>query len=124
MSSSAAPAPAPVATPKIPPTSLLGDIAIAAPGSTGENQGYVGVWVKDAATCAQIGTPDATYFAVITVSTFRNGPDVYFGNFAGFKDGKITTTVGGTTKHLEVTLEQTAPDTLTVNGVPMIRCSL
>ena len=118
MASSSMEAPTPVALNKLPASALGGDIGIAAPGSKADGYGYVGVWVKDAATCAAIGTPSATDFAVITAATFRNGPAANYGNFKGLADGKGTLTAGS----LTVTLEQTGPDALTVNGVAMVRC--
>jgi hypothetical protein len=111
-------APTPVALNKLPATALGGDVGVAAPGSKADGYGYVGVWVKDAATCAAIGTPSATDFAVITPSTFRNGPSAVYGNFKGLADGKGTLTAGTQ----KITLEQTGPDALAVNGVAMVRC--
>ncbi len=55
---------------------------------------------------------------MITTVTFRDGPSASYGNFAGLVDGKGTLTAGSRT----ITLEQTAPDALTVNGVAMVLC--
>jgi hypothetical protein len=102
---------------------LTGDIAIAAPGSTKDGLGYIGVWAKDAAGCGALGSPAAADFAVITLSTFRNGPSALYGNFAkGLKDGKASFTMGGSAGQQTLTLEQSTPDALTVNGVAMVRC--
>ena len=121
--SSSSEAPAPVAINKIPAGALTGDVAAAAPGSTKDGLGYIGVWAKDAAGCAALGSPAATDFAVITVSTFRNGPSALYGNFGrGLKDGKASFTMGDTSGQQTLTLEQSTPDTLTVNGVAMVRC--
>jgi hypothetical protein len=61
-------------------------------------------------------------FAVITANSFRDGPNAGFGNFGPLVGGKLTgTVVGGSTG--SITLEQSAPDTLTVNGTAMIRCT-
>ena len=123
MSSSSEAPVAPAPANKIPAGALTGDIAIAAPGSTKEGLGYIGVWAKDAAGCAALGSPTATDFAVITVSTFRNGPNALYGNFAkGLKDGKASFTMGGSAGQQTLTLEQSSPDALTVNGVAMVRC--
>ena len=96
-------------------------MALAAPGSTVEGYGYVGVWAKDAAGCAAIGTPTATDFAVITVSTFRNGPSASFGNFKKLVDGKIALKMGGASGQKTVAIEQTAPDAITVDGTALVR---
>ena len=109
---------------RIPATALTGDVAIAAPGSKKDGQGYIGVWAKDAATCTTLGSAAAGDFAVITLSTFRNGPSALYGNLAGgLKDGKASFSVGGASGQQTVALEQTSPDALTVNGVAMVRCS-
>ena len=122
-SSSEAPPVAPASPNKIPAAALVGDIAIAAPGSTKDGLGYIGVWAKDSAGCAALGSPAATDFAVITVSTFRNGPNALYGNLAGgLKDGKASFTLGGASGQQTVTVEQSAPDTLTVNGTALVRC--
>ena len=96
---------------------------MAAPGSTKDGLGYIGVWAKDAATCGTLAAPAAGDFAVITLSTFRNGPSALFGNFAGgLKDGKASFNMGGASGQQTLTLEQSAPDALTVNGTAMVRC--
>lgn len=121
--SSSSEAPVAPAANKIPAAALTGDIAVAAPGSTKDGLGYIGVWATDAATCATLGAPAPGAFAVITLSTFRNGPSALFGNFAsGLKDGKASFNMGGAGGPQLLSLEQSAPDTLTVNGVPMVRC--
>jgi hypothetical protein len=102
----------------IPATAVAGDVAIAAAGSTADGFGYIGVWAKDAATCAAIGDPSATGFAVITTSTYRTGPSAQFGAFGAMTDGKISLEVGDKT----VALEQASPDTLSIDGVAMVRC--
>ena len=67
-------------------TEVLNDIGIAVAGAAGSD--FVGVWAKDAAGCSQIETAGATDFAVITLSTFRNGPSACYGNLgAGLTDG-------------------------------------
>jgi len=104
---------------KLPAAAVTGDVGIAAAGSTTDGYGYVGVWAKDAATCAMIGEPSATGFAVITTSTYRTGPSAEFGAFGAMTDGKISLEVGDKT----VALEQTSPDTLTIDGVAMVRCT-
>lgn len=98
-------------------------MAIAAAGSTVEGQGYIGVWAKDAAGCASIGTAAAADFAVITTSTFRNGPSACYGNFAGpLVDGKASFSMGCTGGQQTVEVTQSSPDALTVNGTALVRC--
>jgi hypothetical protein len=121
-SSSEAPV-APAAVNKLPAGSLTGDVGLAAPGSTVEGYGYIGVWAKDAAGCAAIGTPAEADFAVITVSTFRNGPSASFGNFKKLVDGKTTLSMGGSSGQKTVALEQSSPDALTIDGTALVRCS-
>jgi hypothetical protein len=119
--SSSSEAPAPANDNKIPAAELTGDVAIAAPGSATEGEGYVGVWAKDAAGCASIGTATAD-FAVITLSTFRNGPSACYGNFGPLADGKGTLAVGCSSGPKTVALEQSTPDALTVDGMALVRC--
>ena len=122
-SSAEAPAPAaPVQNP-IPAAALKGDVAIAAPGSKADGQGYIGVWAKDAAGCATIA--DATSnFAVVTFSTFRNGPNACFGNFAGaLKDGKVSFSMSCQGTPMTLELAQSTPDKLTVSGTELVRCN-
>ena len=122
-SSSEAPVVA-VAENKLPATVLSGggDIAIAAPGSAADGYGYVGVWAKDAAGCAQIGTAGAADFAVITRSTFRNGPSACYGNFGALADGKAALTIACSSGKQSIAVAQSAPDTLTVNDAALVRC--
>ena len=107
---------------KIPSEALTGDVAMAAPGSKADGRGYVGVWATDASVCAAIGSPSATGFAVITVSTFRDGPSASYGNFGTLKDGKLTLQMGNGTGQRSVSIEQTTPDALTVDGKAYVRC--
>lgn len=104
---------------KIPAAAVTGDVAIAAAGSKDDGFGYVGVWAKDAATCATIGDPAASGFAVITTATYRDGPSAEFGAFGKMDGGKISLEVGDKT----VALEQSSPDALTIDGVAMVRCT-
>jgi hypothetical protein len=109
------------AEPKLP-AGLGGDVAIAAPGSTADGRGYVGVWAKDAAGCAQIAQATQGSFAVITTSTFRDGPGACYGNFGALADGKASLKMGCTSGQRMVAIEQTTPDTLTIDGTAMVRC--
>jgi hypothetical protein len=104
------------------PAGLGGDVAIAAPGSAAEGRGYVGVWAKDAAGCAQIATATAGSFAVITTSTFRDGPSACYGNFGALADGKTDLKMGCTSGQRTVAVEQSTPDALTIDGTAMVRC--
>lgn len=118
--SSAEPA-APMA--QLPATGLYPDTKIAAPGAKGDGLGYIGVWAKDAAGCAQIDQSGAADFAVITRSTFRNGTNACFGNFGAMADGKLSLSMGCTAGPATVALAQSTPDTLQVNDGPtLIRC--
>ena len=110
------------ATGKLPTTGLSTDTLAAAPGNATEGFGYVGVWAVDAAGCAAIDQPAAANFAVVTTSTFRDGPKAYFGNFAGLVDGKLSVTVRAAAGTRTIAIEQAAPDTLTVDGKALIRC--
>lgn len=97
-----------------------GDVAIAAAGSKDQGFGYIGVWAKDAASCATIGDAGASGFAVITTATFRDGATADFGVFNAMgNDNKLTVAAGD--RNIE--LELTGPDALTVNGTPMVRCT-
>jgi hypothetical protein len=107
------------ATGTIPAAALTGDVAVAAPGSTVDGFGYVGVWAKDAATCATIGAPDASGFAVITTTSYRDGPTATTGTFGPLSAGNVSLDVGG----LTVSLMQISPTSLSINGVAMIRCT-
>ena len=102
---------------------LTGDVAIAAPGSTADGFGYVGVWAKDAAGCAAIGTATEADFAVITGSTFRDGPSAAYGNFGALTDGKTTLEAGGSSGQRSIAIELTAPDALTIDGKALVRCT-
>jgi hypothetical protein len=102
---------------------LTGDVAIAAPGSTADGFGYVGVWAQDAAGCAAIGTAAEADFAVITGSTFRDGPSAAYGNFGALADGKTTLDAGGSSGQRSIAIELTAPDALTIDGKALVRCT-
>ena len=122
-SSSSEPAPA-AASPVIPTSDDLGnDTRSAVLGDPEEGYGYVGVWAVDAAGCGVVDTPTATDFAVITRSTFRDGPKAYFGNFGPLVDGKLSITMRAAQGTRTIALEQTAPDALTVDGKALIRCT-
>ena len=122
-SSAPAAPPTAVALNKLPANALAGDVGIAAPGSAAEGFGYVGVWVKDAASCAAVGTPNAADFAVITTSTFRDGPSASYGNFGALKDGKGTLQAGGASGQRSIAIEQSTPDALTIDGKAYVRCT-
>jgi hypothetical protein len=107
-----------VALNKLPANALGGDVGVAAPGSTAEGFGYVGVWVAEASDCAAFGTADAKNFAVITTSTFRDGPSAAYGNFGALVDNKATLEAGPRS----VAITQTAPDALTIDGKSYVRC--
>lgn len=111
-----------VAESKLPATGLFPDTRVAAPGATGDGRGYVGVWAKDATGCLQIDQTVAADFAIITGSTFRNGPSACYGNFGPIVGGKgsITVSCAGATQ--TVTLEQSSPDAISVNGAALVRC--
>jgi hypothetical protein len=115
--------PAAAATGKLSASALAGDVGVAATGSTAEGFGYVGVWAKDAAACAAIGTATETDFAVITGSTFRDGPSASYGNFGPLADGKATLEAGGSAGSRSIAIEQTSPDALTIDGKAYIRCT-
>ena len=119
-SSSEAPAAPATTTGKLPVTAVGGDIGIAAPGSKADGFGYVGVWSKDPAGCAAIGSATAADFAVITTSTFRDGPSAVYGNFGALTGGKLTLQASGPRS---VALEQTTPDALTIDGKAYVRCT-
>jgi hypothetical protein len=109
---------------KLPAAALGGDIGIAAPGSTHDGFGYIGVWTASAADCVQIGLPSSTAgFAVITTSTYRDGPSACYGNFKGMTDGKgaLQMSCSGTQKSVQ--LEQSTPDSLSIDGKAMVRCA-
>ena len=102
---------------------MTGDVAIAAPGSKADGFGFVGVWAKDATACSAIGSATEADFAVITTSTFRDGPSAAYGNFSALKDGKATLAVGGAAGQRSISIEQAAPDALTIDGKTYVRCS-
>jgi hypothetical protein len=89
------------------------------PGSTAAGFGYVGVWAADASACATIDTASAG-FAVITGSTFRDGPSAAYGNFGPLADGKATLEASGPRS---IAIEQTSPDALTIDGKAYVRCT-
>ena len=93
---------------------------MAAPGSAKDGFGYVGVWAKDPAGCAAIGSATAADFAVITTATFRDGPSAAYGNFGALAEGKLTLQASGPRS---VALEQSTPDALTIDGKAYIRCT-
>ena len=62
-------------------------------------------------------------FAVITTSTFRDGPSAAYGNFSALKDGKGTLAAGGASGQRSIAVEQASSDALTIDGKPYIRCS-
>ena len=98
---------------------MVGDVAAAAAGSTDDGFGYVGVWAKDAATCATIADPAASGFAVITGISYRDGPRASFVKLGKENGGKLTIAAGSRT----INVEQSAPDALTIDGVAMVRCT-
>ena len=111
------------ASPKLPAAATLStDTRVAAAAEVADGYGYVGAWAVDAASCGTIDQAGATNFAVITRSTFRDGDNTYFGNFAAMADGKLSITVRAAQGTRTITLEQTSPDALTVDGKALIRC--
>jgi hypothetical protein len=115
---------APAASAIIPSSDTLdNDTKVAVLGDAEEGYGYVGVWAVDATTCGTVDQPGATNFAVITRSTFRDGDKTYFGSFGALEDGKLSITVRAAQGTRTIALEQTAPDTLSVDGKAMIRCT-
>ena len=80
-----------------------------------------GQWMP--AACGTVDQPGASNFAVITRSTFRDGDKAYFGNFGALADGKLSITVRAAQGSRTIAVEQTAPDTLNVDGKAMIRCT-
>jgi hypothetical protein len=111
-----------VALNKLPATALGGDVGVAAPGSAADGFGYVGVWVADASDCANIGTARAKNFAVITTSTFRDGPSAAYGNFGPLADGMTTLKVGGANGQRSIAIAQKTPEALTIDGKDYVRC--
>ena len=112
------------ASPVIPSADQIdNDTKVAILGDAAEGYGYVGVWAVDAASCSTVDQPGATNFAVITRSTFRDGDKAYFGNFGALADGKLSITVRAAQGSRTIAIEQTAPDTLTVDGKALIRCT-
>ena len=107
---------------RLPATGLSGDTAIAAKGATGDGLGFVGVWAKDAAGCAQIDQAGATDFAVITLATFRDGASACYGSFGALADGKGTLNASCSGVKKSVAIAQSAPDALTVDGTALVRC--
>jgi hypothetical protein len=117
-------APAPAASTIVPSSDALGnDTRSALTGDAEEGYGYVGVWALDAPGCAVIDLPTASGFAVITRTTFRDGPKAYFGNFGPLVEGKLSITVRAAQGSRTIEIGQTAPDTLTVDGKALIRCT-
>ncbi len=110
------------ASPIIPTSGLDNDTKVAILGDAAEGYGYVGVWAVDAAACGVVDQASASDFAVITRSTFRDGPKAYFGNFGPATDGKLSITVRAAQGTRTIAIEQTAPDALTVDGKALIRC--
>ncbi|OJX18323.1 MAG: hypothetical protein BGO82_19345 [Devosia sp. 67-54] len=115
--------PAAAATGKLAASALTGDVGVAAPGSKADGFGYIGVWAKDAAACAATGTASEADFAVITGSTFRDGPSASYGNFGALVDGKATLEAGGGSGSRTIAIAQTSPDALTIDGKAYIRCT-
>ena len=110
------------APPTVPASGLANDTRVAILGDAEEGYGYIGVWAVDAAGCSVVDQPSASDFAVITRSTFRDGPKAYFGNFGPAADGRLSVTVRAAQGTRTIVLEQTAPDALTVDGKALIRC--
>jgi hypothetical protein len=63
-----------------------------------------------------------TKFAVITNSTFRDGPSACYGNFSALADGKGTFSMSCSGAPRTVQVEQSTPDALTIDGTAMTRC--
>jgi len=95
-------------------------VATAAPGSTVDGFDYVGVWAKDGATCATIGSTGATGFAVITTASFRDDTRTGTGVYLAETNGKVSLDLGG---GKSVSLEQTGKDALDIDGTAMVRCT-
>jgi hypothetical protein len=98
---------------------LSNDIRVALAGDKQEGFGYVGVWAIDYQTCRRIDKSGNAVFAVITRSTFRNGPKAWFGNFGSMTDGRLLLSTSGQ----RVELQQLWGNTLAVNGRPLVKCS-
>lgn len=101
---------------------MADDTKTAIAGDPEDGYGYVGVWAVDAAGCAAVDQPNATDFAVITRSTFRDGPKSYFGQFGALQAGKLSITVRAAQGTRTIVIEQTTLDALTVDGKALIRC--
>ena len=98
------------------------DTKIAIVGDPEPGYGYVGVWALDAAACGTVDQPAASNFAVVTRTTFRDGPKAYFGNFGPLSDGKLSLTVRAAQGTRTIVMEQSTPDALTVDGKALVRC--
>src|SRR5262249_31700273 len=115
--------PAPGAnTGKLPAGATGGDVGVAAAGSAADGFGYGGGGAGEAASCGMIGTATSG-FAVITTSTFRDGPSASYGNFGALANGKATVSVGGSSGSRTIAIEQTSPDALTIDGKAYVRCT-
>jgi hypothetical protein len=102
------------AEPALPATDLRPDTRVALAASD-PTRPYLGVWATDAAACASVDQPGATGYAVITGISIRQGTDLTLVDAAPLTDGKAT--LG------EVELTLSAPDTLTLGGTTMTRCT-
>ena len=115
---------APAATTgKLAATGLGFDTSQAAAGNAGDGLGYIGVWAADAAGCLKVDQPGATGFAVITTATVRTGDSACYKNNQPLADGKLTinaTCAGGAKETVEIAMS--TPDSITLNGTPLIRC--
>ena len=98
------------------------DTKIAIAGDPEPGYGYIGVWALDAAACGTVDPPGASTFAVVTRTTFRDGPKAYFGNFGPLADGKLSITVRAAQGTRTIVMEQSTPDALTVDGKALVRC--
>ncbi len=58
-------------------------------------------------------------FAVITTTSYRDGPTATTGTFGPLSAGSVSLNVGG----LTVSLMQISPTSLSINGVAMVRCT-
>lgn len=122
--SSASEEPAAAAAAPVMPagTAMAEDTVIAILGDKEAGYGYVGVWAVDAAACGAVDQPNASNFAVITRSTFRDGPKSYFGQFGALEAGKLSITVRAAQGTRTIVIEQAMPDALTVDGKALVRC--
>ncbi|MBN9310153.1 hypothetical protein, partial [Devosia sp.] len=103
----------------LPAEGLKPDTRIAASADRSQI-GYLGVWAPDHAACGTVDHAGGTNYLVITSVSLRQGAELpNIVNMVPAVDGKATVKVGDRS----IVIAQSGPDSITVDGKSMVRCT-